>query len=50
MYGLFSSERIIKIKFDSENFIQKNVSSKIINQIAHNGGYNMGESLKRQER
>lgn len=36
MYGLFSSERIIKIKFDSENFIQKNVSSKIINQIAHN--------------
>lgn len=35
MYGLFSSERIIKIRFDSENHIQENVSSKIISQISH---------------
>lgn len=36
MYGLFSSEKIIRIRFDSENFIQENVSSKIISQISHN--------------
>lgn len=36
MYGLFSSEKIIQIKFDSENYIQENVSSKIISQISHN--------------